>query len=251
MKDAAKSTKQFTTLMKRLGPVEPPEFSDADDPIAVLVLSFLMWESTTDKALTAYAALQRHIVDFNDLRVCMPHEMAELIGARYPRALDRCQRLRATLRDIYSREHVVSLDGIQKLGKREVRRYLESLEGMVPYVASRVVLLSFQGHAMPVDDQLRTQLIEADIADEGVEAPELATWLERHIMASEGIPAHHTLQAWIDAGGTKAPAKRVKSRGSKTTSKKKKTTHRKAAAKKSATKKKTTRTTKKKAGRRP
>lgn len=250
MKDAAKSTKQFTTLMKRLGPIEPPEFPDAEDPIAVLVLSFLMWESTTDKAITAYAALHRHIVDFNDLRVCMPQEIAELIGSRYPRALDRCQRLRATLRDIYSREHVVSLDGIHKLGKREIRRYMESLEGIVPYVASRVVLLSFQGHAIPVDDQLRTNLIEAGVADEGVEAPELASWLERHILASEGIPAHHTLQAWIDAGGVKTPAKRSKSRGGKTTSQKKKTTHRQSAAKKSTTKKNATRTTKKKADRR-
>jgi endonuclease III len=161
VKDAVKSTKQFTTLMKRLGPVEPPDFADTDDPFAVLVHSFLLWESTTDKALTAYNALQRHVVDFNDLRVCMPQEILELIGVRYPRGLDRCQRLRATLRDVYSREHVVSLNGIDKLGKREIRRYIESLEGMVPYVAARVLLLSFQVHAIPVDDQLRTNLIQA------------------------------------------------------------------------------------------
>lgn len=249
MKDAVKSTKQFTTLMKRLGPVEPPEFPDVDDPIAVLVLSFLMWEATTDKAIAAYSALQRHVVDFNDLRVCMPQEIAELIGLRYPRVLDRCQRLRATLRDIYSREHVVSLNGIHSLGKRETRRYIESLEGMVPYVASRVLLLSFQVHTIPVDDQLRTQLIEAEIADEGVEAPELAMWLERHIMASEGIPAHHTLQYWIDSGGTASPAKRSRARTGKTATKKKKTTPRKTAAKKTSTRKKPTRTAKRKTGR--
>jgi endonuclease III len=243
VKDAAKSTKQFTTLMKRLGPVEPPDFPDADDPIAVMVLSFLMWESTTDKALTAYNALQRHVVDFNDLRVCMPQELVELIGLRYPRALDRCQRLRATLRDVYSREHVVSLNGIHKLGKREIRRYIESLEGMVPYVANRVLLLSFQVHAIPVDDQLRTNLIQAEVADEGMEAPELATWLERHIMASEGILAHHTLQYWIDCGGVSAPARRTTSRSAKTTPKKK-SSPRKTASKKTPTrsaKKKTTR----------
>lgn len=248
MKDAAKSTKQFTTLMKRLGPVEPPEFPQPDDPIAVLVLSFLMWEATTEKALTAYSALEKHVVDFNDLRVCMPQELADLIGARYPLALERCQRLRATLRDIYSREHVVSLDGIHKFGKREVRKYIESLEGMVPYVASRVLLLSFQAHAMPVDEQLRKNLILAEVADDDIRIPEVATWLERHIMASEGIPAHHTLQYWIDQGGA-AASQRTKSssRSNSTAAKKKKSTSRKTNSKKTSSRKKTTLATKKKA----
>jgi len=249
VKNAARSTKQFTTLMRRLGPVDPPEFPDADDPIAVLVLSFLMWESTTDKAMTAYNAIQRHIVDFNDLRVCMPQELVDLIGVRYPLALDRCQRLRATLRDVYSREHVVSLDGIGKLGKREVRRYMDSLEGIVPYVSSRVLLLSFHAHAIPADEQLRTNLIQAEIADEDVDVPELATWLERHIMASEAIPAHHTLQAWIDSGGAGAAGKRGKARTSKTT-KKKKTEPRKTTAKKATSRTKTAGTTRKKTSRR-
>jgi endonuclease III len=240
VKNAARSTKQFTTLMKRIGPVSPPDFPDGEDPIAVLVLSFLMWQSTTEKALTAYAALKRAIVDFNDLRVSMAQETADIIGVRYPHVLERCQRLRATLRDIYAREHIVSLDALDKLGKRDIRKYIESLDGIVPYVASRVLLLGFQTHTIPVDEQLRDLLVEQEVADEGMDVAELSMWLERHVMASEGVPAHHTLQAWVDAGGARG---RKSARAGKAATKNARTTSRKTAGKKTSSKKSTARAT--------
>jgi hypothetical protein len=133
----------------------------------------------------------------------MAQETLEFIGVRYPRGLERCQRLRAVLRDIYSREHDVCLDGLSGEGKREVRRYLDSLDGMVPYVASRLALLCFETHAMPVDDQLRLKLVEIGAADPDIYIAELTSWLEHHIKPSDGAATHHTLQIWVDGGGAK------------------------------------------------
>lgn len=168
------------------------------DPTAVLIMSMLLWESTTDKAMAAYERLMTHVVDFNDLRVCMPHETLELIGPRYPRALDRCQRLRAMLRNIYLREHAVSLDRLMGSGKREAKRYVESLEGIVPYVAARLQLLCLGIHAIPVDDQLRIHLIEAEVVDAAIEIPELSNWLTSQIKVADGAAAHYSLQSWVD-----------------------------------------------------
>jgi hypothetical protein len=174
-------------------------------------MSFLMWEATTDKAIGAYHRLLEHVVDFNDLRVCMPHETHEALGPRYPRVLDRCQRMRAVLKDIYLREHAVKLDKLKEMGKRDVKKYLETLEGIVPYVASRVMLLCFETHAVPVDDQLRTQLIEAGAMEAGIEIPEVAGWLATHIKAEDGIHAHYALQAFSDemAGGASSTVART------------------------------------------
>lgn len=234
MKNAAKCAKQLNSLLKQRGAVPAPELPDTDDPIAVLVMSFLMWETTTEKALIAYKSIRAGVVDFNDLRVCMAQEVVDLIGPRYPRALDRTQRLRAVLRDVYSREHAVTLERLASLGKREVRKYLDSLEGMVPYVAARVALLSFDAHAIPVDDQLRTMLIEIDAADSSAENHELSSWLDRHIKASEGREAYFALQSWVDAGG-----KMSKSKKPRTTKK----TSSGTTARKTTSKKKTTRKT--------
>lgn len=239
MKNATQCAKRLAALLKKLDTNQQSQLPDNDDPIAVLVQSFLMWEASTAKAIGAYENICSSVVDFNDLRVCMAHETVDIIGPRYPRALDRCQRLRAVLRDIYSREHAVNLDSLASMGKRDVRKYLESLEGMVPYVSARVLLLSFQAHAVPVDDQLRTQLIEAGAADTSVENEELATWLERQIKASDGESTHHALQAWIDEVGA-SPASSSKKR----TKKKKKTSTKSASNGRAGSRKKTKRLSK-------
>jgi hypothetical protein len=192
-------------------------------------MSMLLWESSTDKALAAYVRLMEQVVDFNDLRVCMPHETLEIIGPRYPRALDRVQRLRAVLRNIYLREHAMKLDRLPATGKREIKKYIESLEGIVPYAAARVLLLSFDTHCIPVDDQLRTHLIDADVVDASIEIPELSNWLSTQVKAGDGATAHFALQSWIDdvADDRKPPAKKA---GVKKPSSKKESRSAKAAA---------------------
>jgi len=137
----------------------------------------------------------------------MPHETVEIIGQRYPLALNRAQRLRAAMRDIYLREHAMSLDRQASGGKRDLRKYIESLDGMVPYVAHRVALLCFDTHVMPVDEQLRTALIEAEVADAAIEVPELASWLAVHVKAAEIVAAHAALQTWMDRQSNAAERK--------------------------------------------
>ena len=204
MKNASECAKNLTELLKTLPEGEPPAFDYENDPVAVLVLSFLMWESSTDKALAAYERLFEFVADFNDLRVSMPHETTGYLGARYPKAMERSERLRATLRNIFLREHAVSLDARQGETKRQVRKYLESLEGMVPYVASRVMLLCFDTHTIPVDELLRGQLVVAGAVDEEATVSEISSWLSRHIKARDGRKTHYAFQTWIDRVGGKA-----------------------------------------------
>lgn len=228
MKNAAVGAKKLAGLLKKIGstdapsPATPPgaEIEAADpvggaghaaprhDPIATLVMSFLLWESSSDKAKAAYDRILESVVDFNDLRVSMPHETVEMIGPRYPLALNRTQRLRATLRNIYLREHSVSLDKPAAAGKRDLKKYIETLEGMVPYVAHRVLLLCFDTHGMPVDEQLRTALIEAEVADASVEVPELSSWLASQVRAGEAAGVHAALQSWMDDKAEGKPARK-------------------------------------------
>ncbi|MDY7107422.1 MAG: hypothetical protein SYC29_02180 [Planctomycetota bacterium] len=201
MKNASACAKNLNELLKTLPAGEPPDFADEDDPVGVLVLSCLMWESTTDKALAAYERLFESLTDFNELRVCMPHETAGYLGARYPLADERSERLRAILRNIFLREHEVTLQPLQAATKRDVKRYLESLEGMVPYIAGRVMLLCFEVHTIPVDELLRRQLIAADAVDESAAVGEVSSWLSRQIKARDGRQRHFDLQAWVDRSG--------------------------------------------------
>ena len=58
MKNANVAAKKLTALLRKLGPGKAPaDLPDPSDSIAVLVMSFLLWESSTDKALAAYARM--------------------------------------------------------------------------------------------------------------------------------------------------------------------------------------------------
>jgi len=200
MTAATDNAKAFNDLMKKLGSASPEAQPDADNPIAVLIMSMLMWESTTSKALAAFAKLKSAMVDFNELRVCLPQELAEHIGLRYPAALERCQRLRASLNDIFRREHDVKLDHLRSTGKRDVKKYMDSLDGIVPYASARVQLMCFDTHAVPADEQLRKLLVAAGVVEDSLDVAEVGQWLARVVKSGEGLAVHHALQQWVDTG---------------------------------------------------
>jgi len=222
--NATACAKSLTKLLKSLPTPEPDPQREDMSAMDVLVQSYLMWEANSDKARTGYDKLMAGLVDYNDLRVTLPHEIVEALGVRYPNVEERAQRLRATLRDIFMREHEVSLESLHSQGKREVKKYLETLDGIPVYVASRTLLLGFDGHAIPVDEQLREALIDEEAADESADVVELSNWLCRQIKASDALEAHLKFQQWIDSGR--------KPKRKRTSSKKKTTRKRKSSSKK-------------------
>ena len=234
MKNATDYAAVLTKLIDGLPAATPIEFPDAGQPIPLVVQSFLMWDATGEKALAAYEKLIESVVDHNDLRVSMPYELLTAIGSRYPQGQLRCERLRATIQHIYQREHGLSLESLAGQGKRDVRKYIESLDGIVPYVSARVLLLGHGVHAMPVDATLRQLLIDHDAVDPDADEAEISQFLTRQIKAADGIDVYWRLQAWADVEGPARAAKKV----SKAPSKKK--TTKKAATKKKTTKKATT-----------
>ncbi len=208
MKNPRASDKNFTSVLRQLKRMPPAEPEESTDAVEVLVKSFLIWDSTTTKASAAYKRIMDEVVDFNDLRVSMPHEMVEWVGPRYPRALERCQRLRAALRHTYNREHAVSLEKLHGMGRREVRHYLRSLDGVAPYVADRVTLLCFDAHCIPVDERLRGAMVDAGVCDDSITVADLSGWLARQIKAPDAVTTHHALQAWSDSAASGAAGSR-------------------------------------------
>lgn len=186
------------SLLRRLrskyraeAPVERP-------PLEEMIYSFLLFDAPTNKADAAYRRLMHHVVDVNELRVSRPEEVAGVLGKLYPLAEERAQRLRASLHEIFQREFSVSLERCSGMSKREARTYLESLDGMHPFVSARVLLMSLGGHAAPVDQRLLDRLIAVGVVEAGYDCERAGGVLERHIKAEESRQAHMLLLAWCD-----------------------------------------------------
>jgi len=257
VKNATEFAKKFKTFRKKL-PKEEVVYRN-HGPIGEVIYSHLLWNATAKQANTAYEKLMHAAVDMNDLRMNHVFEIVEIIGVSYPQAEERAKRLKSVLNAIYKREHNVTLDSLEGVGKRDVREYFETLNGITPFVCNRVISMSFEVAAVPVDDRTLDALIANNIVHEEVDVVETSAWIGRQVKATEVLEVHACLQAWVEVQPTrkpvvkKAPAK--KKAAKKVTKKKvakkvaKKVTKKKVAKKvsKKASKKKVAKKVAKKA----
>ncbi|MEM0915296.1 MAG: hypothetical protein AAGK09_11885 [Planctomycetota bacterium] len=201
----------------------------ADPILEELLYAFLAWEAGDKKAAPAPAKLAATCVDANELRICLASEIVAALGSTYPKAAERAERIRATLNDIFDREHEVSLASLAAAGKREARQYLDSLEGIPPYVAARTALVALDCHAFPVDDRLRKLLAGESCLPDDETTDSAPGWIERQIRAGEAQPMFLALEHWA---ADRKPASRPRKKTTKKATSRKRTT-RKASTPKS------------------
>lgn len=213
MKNSGAYAERFADLINRLRAEFDVPTPEALDPMEQLISGFLMWEATSDRAERAFKRIHESVVDYNELRVCCGSEIVRMIGERYPRSRDRCERLHASLRDIFDREHAMSLERVMAMPNREARAWLSDLVGMVPYVSAQIILLSKGGHAAPVDEQLRRRLIQEEVIDADADVLEAQAWIERQVKASEAIEVHLLLQGWVEDSPPKGRRRSARSDG--------------------------------------
>lgn len=177
-----------------------PDIFHGDPVLRELVRSFLIWESTTAKADAALKKIASAVVDVNEFRVCLPAEMAAIIGHNYPRIEDRIAALRATLNEIFKRENRLRLSHLPTMSKKAANAYLDSLNQTPAggFVADRVALVCCQIHALPVDSRIAEVLEKAKVADKGVSIEETAAAATRLLKAGEARDAYALLQAAAD-----------------------------------------------------
>jgi len=219
--------KKLAALLKRLGTTYNPEEPAPRDPVLQLVVAFLQWEATRKQAEEALGRIMEHMVDVNDLRVSFEAEILDLLGDDYPLAEERIARMREALNAIYVREYDIQRGSIAEKGKKDQRAYLDSLPGVPPYVAAQVMLLSFGGHAMPVDEKLIERLADEEVLDAEDEPQHAENVLLRLVRAEESLQTHLLLQSWADERAARRRAASKRSTGKKPAASRSRTTRRK------------------------
>ena len=245
---ATEAGKALKRLLGKAKNAENP-FPGVTDATQVLIQSFLVWEWNGSRASSTWARMVEDVTDLNELRVTVVDDYLEYFGGGCPRAEERADRLRATLRGVFHREHSTDLSGPAGGPKKEFREYLDSLEGMTPFVAARTALIAAGSHAVPVDERTLRLLVKSGVVDADATIDSASQTLSRLVTAAQGLDTHLALQMLsekeratpvIDLPGT--VAEEPSSKKSKTSSAKKKATA-KPAAKKSEDKKPATKKT--------
>jgi hypothetical protein len=221
---AADPTKHLHALVKRLRakhaepvPTAAPTWDDVEPIAGELVFSLLLAEATSSLACGAFERLREAFVDLNELRIALPHEISERLGEAYPQSHERAARIKASLMDIYQREHAVTLAMLADAGKRESRQYLESLNGSTPFVVARLKLLRLGGIPVPVDGVMLSRLHKEHALDEGATCDSAADWIPKQFEPGQSLPIHALFQAWQDSDSDADKPERTAAKRSKGT----------------------------------
>ncbi|GEM_PF-1405682 len=177
--------------------LSPETLGDCGPLVHELVYSMLLWEASIDQAQRGMERLRDSFVDCNELRVCLPHEVAEVLGGRYPRLDDRCERLVGALRWVFSRNQSLTLEPIRELNKRDARNELLSVEAIPRFVASRILLIGLEAHAFPMDDKLAKSMHKADLVEHARDPDRISSELERDIRAGDALGVYTRLERWL------------------------------------------------------
>ena len=194
MKNATKHADEFRSLLKRLMREEKPEPLAPLEALPALVRGAMSYDVPDSKAKDAMKAINREFVDLNELRVATDLEIQELLGQRYPQIEKRVAMITQSLNDIFEREHTLSLDRLKTISKKDARQFLRELPDIHPFVEAYVMLFSFEGHALPLDEEMLAVLREEEIFEEDISLEDAQKFLEHNIKADESYEVYASLR---------------------------------------------------------
>lgn len=184
-----------------LAPLDPER---VDRVTHELVFSMLLWEASIAQARKGMERLCETFVDCNEMRVCVPAEVASVLGTRHPRCAERSERLIAALRALAPDFPGMRLDMLGSLDKREARRRLGAIDAIPPFVGARVLLLALGAHAIPIDRKLARELHKAGFIGDAGDPEAVAGALEREVRSAESLRFYTKLEHWLDTRGSGA-----------------------------------------------
>jgi endonuclease III len=191
----ARKLKSAYSKFKGMAGVKPSP--EPVDPVDQLVLATLSQECPASRAAKALKQLQQDMIDYNELRVSTPAEISESIGRLVPRSVYRAKILVKLLNAVFQREYAVSLASLSSKGVRDAKAYLDSLDGMTPYVSASILLWSLGGHAIPVNDGALDFLRRQELIEPTANSAEVQAFLERNISSAEARSFCLDLEAYV------------------------------------------------------
>ena len=236
-KYSQKIKKLHATLKKSGVKVVKPTFDDPIDAIVYAVISERMKKSSAN---TAHKRCMNYFVDLNDLRVSRPVEICSIFGRDTAETRRAASTLIRVLTAVFDHQHDISLQPLDKLGKRQARQEIEALDGITHFVVNYCVVTAFRGHAIPLTDRMIEFLQSHEMVSPGANPQEIEGFLSKQVAAKDGYEFYELLRKESET----AHKKTVRRRESPKPKLMKKAAKKKVAAKKGGGQ----RTTKKKTG---
>lgn len=158
-------------------------------PVLEQFLYAILREGTTREAAgQAFGILQEQFFDWNEMRVSLTRELADVLIGVVPDAEMRAQRIIDFLQEVFETTFSFDLEPIVKKGQKQAAKQLSRFKAASDYTVACVVLHSLGGHAIPLDGPAVRCLRRLYILEDGKEDTEtMRTSLEHLIPKAKGM----------------------------------------------------------------
>jgi len=163
-----------------------------------LLLGILDDGVSEKKALAALAALSRWFVDWNEVRVASPAEVAALISG-IPEASAKARAIKSVLHRIYALTHDMSLEFLREKQPREVSRVISGIENFPEGALARATIYGLGQPVMPLTPKVSLVCRRLGLLDGGSRQKALTRQLECIVLKQNMFEVHWLLSRHADA----------------------------------------------------
>ncbi|MFH1732923.1 MAG: hypothetical protein ABIF82_14900 [Planctomycetota bacterium] len=140
----------------------------AHSPVEQVLLTLLLRDGKEDQGKRVIKRLEREFVDLNEVRVCVPEELDEVLGRDYPPSVGKL--VTDTLTAIFNHAQAMNLDSILELDIEKAKKKLLKLRPLPSRVAGEFLLANLGCEKLPEGAGLlrvakRTKMIKPGPAD--------------------------------------------------------------------------------------
>ncbi len=189
----------FTTLGKN-GKAKP---LDARPVLEQFIYAILRENSTRESADQAFASLQEHFFDWNEVRVSSTLEIVEALDGIVADAETRAQRVVDFLQEIFETTYSFDLEPLlevlQKKGLKQASKQLLRYQAANDYAVTWVMQQSLGGHTIPLDAAAVRALKRMGLAEETNDLESLRLSIEHQVPKAKGLQFVDLLSTLTDA----------------------------------------------------
>jgi endonuclease III len=170
------------TLQKRYKHIPKPAERKL---LECLMFAACLENAAFEAAESAYSVLEHHYIDWNELRVSTPQEIADTLPM-LPQPLEAGERIKKTLQWVFEITYMFDLEDYRKKTIGQTVEYLDSIPSCTPFMTNYLVQIGLGGHQIPVDESALRILRRLDLTKIN-NGREEVPGLERLVTKNKGI----------------------------------------------------------------
>ena len=191
---------QLFTGLGKLGKTKP---IDERPVLEQFLYAILRENSTREAADQAFASLQEHFYDWNELRVSSTLEIGEALEGIVSQPEARAQRIIDFLQEIFETTYSFDLEPLlevlQKKGLKQASKQLSRYQAANDYAVAWVMQQSMGGHSIPLDGAALRVLKRMGLVEDETDLEALRASVEHQIPKTKGSQFVDLISALADA----------------------------------------------------